>query len=331
MSNNKKKRKFQIEPNSLSPVEESAVKSVMNLFRNRGADKHSEFADSIDEKDAAEKIQHSSNIEQPDQEYLDTQSLNTKAPNENLPGRPNKSSLDTRLDSFEHSSDRNLVALTPKIEFNAPKLKGNSDSSALNENLSGHSEKNNWRKYEKNRSTVRVNLHINREIDKQVRQYCLIDADPKIELKEFYERAAINLLGVLDTQKQTNPGAETPLDDRRMMLTSKSKAFLINLYLTYNSIFNPKSKWTIRDDEAGARFNDIDYRIIELGIIQTHFNRAFRPGKINSFQYYVNQIEEMLTIEFSEETLQAMITINRTRWQKSSGKQIDLSFLEKNT
>ncbi len=65
-------------------------------------------------------------------------------------------------------------------------------------------------------------MHIDKEIDKRVRQYCLIDAEPKIELKEFYERAALTQLELLDTRKTQNLGAGTPYDDRRMMLTSKS-------------------------------------------------------------------------------------------------------------
>ena len=84
----------------------------------------------------------------------------------------------------------------------------------------------------------------------------------------------------------------------------------------------------MKDDEAGIRFNDIDIRIVELGIIQTHFNRGFRPGKINSFQYYINQIEEMMKLEFSEETLEAMLKINRKRWEQTTGKKLDLSFLK---
>jgi len=263
----------------------------------------------------------------PEQENLDTQREQPRTPGTQTNGHPQIKLLDTQSVDLGHSTDRQLSAEALETTFSAPKNNVNLGAEATKEFHSGHSKNSNWRKYEKSRSSVRVNLHVDKEIDKRVRQYCLIDSEPKIELKEFYERAALTQLELLDTQRTQNSGAGTPFDDRRMMLTSKSKASLINLYLIYNSIFNPKSKWTVRDDEAGARFNDADIRIVELGIIQTHFNRGFKPGKINSFQYYVNQIEEMQTLEFSEETLEAMIRINRSRWEQSAGKQLDLSFL----
>lgn len=117
-------------------------------------------------------------------------------------------------------------------------------------------------------------------------------------------------------------------DDRRLTLW-KTTPLIINLYLRYNAIFNTNPKWTVKDDDTGKSYNDVDIRIIELGFIQTHFNRGFRSGKINSFQYYTNQIDEMNSLNFNEDTLNAMLNINRQRWAQTSGKEIDLTFLEK--
>lgn len=101
-----------------------------------------------------------------------------------------------------------------------------------------HQKNEEWRKYDKARSTVRVNLHIDKEIDKKVRKYCFIDADPKVELREFYERAASHLLNFLDTQNIGSLSAETPLDDKRLKMMFKTKPRIINLYLRYDTVFN---------------------------------------------------------------------------------------------
>jgi hypothetical protein len=113
-----------------------------------------------------------------------------------------------------------------------------------------------------------------------------------------------------------------------MMLTSKTKAPIINLYLAYNSILNPKTKWTIKDDDAGSRLNDVDLRIIELGILQTQAQKNFK-GKVHSFTYYTHEIENFLALEIAGETLDVMLKLNRTTWERATGKKLDLSFLDK--
>lgn len=235
-----------------------------------------------------------------------------------------------KADDSGHPAGENLGAYAPRNDSDAPSEKNFLGVYTPRKKESGHPKNANWRKYEKTRSTIRINLHIDKEIDRKVRQHCKIDAHPKTDLKEFYERAAVMLLDFLDTQAPQSLGAWTPYDDRRLMRTYKSNVPIINLYLAYNFFFNEKTKWTMKDDEAGLRFSEVDIRIVELGIIQTHFNRGFRPGKINSFHYYTNQIEELTTLEFGEETLKAMLKINRTRWQQAAGRELDLKFLEPN-
>lgn len=236
--------------------------------------------------------------------------------------------LGTQENKTGHPVNKNLSAQTPSNENWTPSNEKILGTQAPSNETIGHSRNDHWRKWDKSRSTVRVNLHIDKEIDRKVRQYCMIDANPRIELKEFYERAAMDLLTKLDTQEQGSLGAQTPYDDRRLMILSKSRSLLINLYLAYNSFFNPKTKWTVKDDEAAFKYNDVDIRLIELGFIQTHFNRAFKPGKINSFSYYENQIEEIMEIQHSEETIEMMIKMNRASWKKATKVELDLSFLE---
>jgi hypothetical protein len=78
-------------------------------------------------------------------------------------------------------------------------------------------------------------------------------------------------------------------NDRRLNSLWKTQPRIINLYLAYNPVFNEKTKWNVRDDDAGLPFNNVDIRIVEMGIIQTQANKGF-TGKINSFSYYVPEI-----------------------------------------
>jgi hypothetical protein len=164
----------------------------------------------------------------------------------------------------------------------------------------------------------------------------MIDADPKVELREFYERAAVHLLNFLDTQNLGSLGAETPLDDRRLKMLYKTKPFIINLYLRYNSIFNEFStaggkkwtaRWSPRDDEVAVRYNDVEPAIIELGILQTQIQKGFGSSRIQTFKYYTDEIEKVLVSGVSDEMLDTILKYHRQLWKNQTGREVDLSFL----
>lgn len=174
------------------------------------------------------------------------------------------------------------------------------------------------------RTKADVHLRVNRDIWQKTRVFC---AENSFELSQFVELTLVRFMDNFTSPQNELAGINVPLDDRRLMLTSKSSTSLINLYLAYNHFFNHKTKWTVSDDEAGYKFNSVDLRIIELAFIQTHFNKGFH-GKINSFQYYTGQIEEMLQIEFTSETLETMLKINRQKWTQMTKTELNLSFLK---
>jgi hypothetical protein len=124
-----------------------------------------------------------------------------------------------------------------------------------------------------------------------------------------------------------NVDGKTAHDDRGLSSLWKTKPVIINLYLAYNLIFNEKSKWSVRDDEVGASFNNVDIRLIELGIIQTQANKSF-TGKINSFKYYAPEIENFIKLNSPPESIQVILQITRQRWSQATGRELDLSFLE---
>jgi hypothetical protein len=237
-----------------------------------------------------------------------------------------------------HPENKSTGAWAPAEINNAPRKIKSSGAQAPGKSKAVHSKNEEWRKYEGSRSSVRVNLHIDKEIDKKVRQYCYIDADPKVELREFYERAAVHLLEFLDTQNIGSLSAETPLDDGRLMMMYKSKPFIINLYLRYNSVFNElaardgkkwSARWTQRDDQAAIRYNEISPAIVELGILQTQVQKGFGSSRIQTFKYYSDEIENVLTSGVSDEMLETILNYHRQIWAKQTGREVDLSFLEK--
>jgi hypothetical protein len=307
---NQRKKKFTIEPNSTSVSEQNALRSVLNsLKNNKPLDEsgHStlETLDTQKIKTDALKIvntEHSNVIS------LDTQKIKTDAPGILNTGHSNTKSLDT---------------LAPKNTVWTPKIKPVLSAKTPKIKSLDTQKKYDYRKYEKQRSTIRVNLHLDKELDKKVRQYCL-DAEPRLELKEFFEIAAVSFL---DTQNYKSLGVYAPHDDRRMMISWKTRVHIINLYLQYNLILNPKTKWTVRDDDKSFRLNEVDSKVIELGIIQTQFQKNFK-GKINSFGYYLNEIDNFNELGMNGEVLETMLKINRQRWQQATGKILDYSEFE---
>lgn len=219
---------------------------------------------------------------------LDTQTSKNIAPSNSNTGHSERSLLDT---------------LAPSQDFFAPSKPKKLDTKTPSKKTAGHSKNENWRQWEGKRSTVRVNLHIDRELDKKVRSYCL-DAEPRMDLKGFYEQAALLLL---DTQSSTKLGANAPLDDLKLKIW-KTKPRIINLYcrLTGNS------KWKMNDDAKASAYNEIDLRIIELGILQTLGNRQ-GSGKINSFSYFTNEINTWIESNPAEATMDELLKHYRRR------------------
>jgi hypothetical protein len=307
---NQRKKKFTIEPNSTSLSEQNALRNVLNSLKNNKSPEESGH----------------SNLES-----LDTQTTQTDTLKDLDTGHSNVVTLDTQKAKnnvlkdvkIGHSDTKSLDTLAPKNMVWTPKESTTLSAKTPKIKSLDTQKKYDYRKYEKQRSTTRVNLHLDKELDKKVRQYCL-DAEPRLELKEFFEISAIHFL---DTQNNKSLGANAPYDDRRLMTSYKTKWHIINLYLRYNSILNAKSKWTVRDDEKSFQLNEVDSKVIELGIIQTQFQKNFK-GKINSFSYYMNEIDNFKELGMNGEVLDTMLKINRQRWQQATGKTLDYAEFE---
>lgn len=272
-------------------------------------------------------------IGNPKKEYLETQ--------KNLVGNPNKPDLETQTKEIGNPKETDLGGLQPKTEIWAPNQ---------SEDLGGLQPKNkklgsqksaktkDYQKYEKARSTTSVHIRADEGIVKKIQHFLIENKKDIPTMKDFFEMSAALLMNTFGDPKNNNLGGLQPYDDRRLKMMYKTKPRIINLYLQYNAIFNelsvsdPKGKWTARwsprDDEAAQKYNEINLEIIELGIIQTQTNKGIGQGKIQTFKYYVEEIEKVLISGASDEMLEMILKYHRQIWQNQTKREIDLSFLE---
>ena len=196
-------------------------------------------------------------------------------------------------------------------------------------------EKKDWQKYDKSRKSKGVFLRTSEEITKKFKQFCIAN---DWDFSQGTELAWNKLMNDLDSQPVSDLDSLIALDDRRLKMMFKTKVFIINLYLRYNSIFNEiaagggkkwSARWSPRDDESAQRYNDLPPAIIELGILQTQIQKGFRTSRIQTFKYYTDEIEKVLASGVSDEMLNTILIYHRQIWKNQTGREVDLSFLEK--
>ena len=104
-------------------------------------------------------------------------------------------------------------------------------------------------------------------------------------------------------------------DDGEVWKTDES---IVQIYAAYQQFFHKKIRWRKNDDSEGEKYNDVDLRLIELGIIQTQIQANFE--KINSFKYYTGEIERFVDIgeQIGSDTIDVMLIQNRRNWLRSN-------------
>jgi hypothetical protein len=242
----------------------------------------------------------------------------------------NENGLDAQNKNLGRPKQEKLDAKTPKALFWTSKDSSDLDAKTpKNKNLDAQktAKLKKWVKYEQQRSTDRLSLRPDVEILSKIRVYC---AENNFTLTEFFEIAGLQMID-LDAQKQKNLDAKTPLDDRRLKMFYKTDNRIINLFREYNKIFNAQTDWKPKDDAVGVKYNDIDLRVIEIGIIQTQSNiiEGESETKPERFKYYTREIDKFISIGYSDQLLDAILLTNRKRWKEITGREIDLSFLDK--
>lgn len=142
-------------------------------------------------------------------------------------------------------------------------------------------------------------------IAKQIAIFC---AKRELEKQDFLEQAAIHFIDHVDIHAEARSDIKISHDDRRKMIW-KTLPSIINLYLGYL----PDNKWKSRDDREASRYNDMDIRNVELGILTTLLRTEQR--KIHSFKYFVEEIDEALAVPLGDETINAMLKRRRQQYQ----------------
>lgn len=153
---------------------------------------------------------------------------------------------------------------------------------------------------------VAFNNRLNADVVRAIKHFCI---EQGMELQEFTELAAIHFIDHVASHQVGKSGSKQASEERSLMMLYKTTLPIINLYLQYN----PENKWKIADDHEAMKYNDADIRLVEVGIIRTQFNAGFK--KINSFKYYVTEIEETLAVPLGNDTIDIMLRRARERWQ----------------
>ncbi len=197
-------------------------------------------------------------------------------------------------------------------------------------------EKGKWGKYDRSRDRKGIFLRTDDDLTKQFKKFCI---DHNLEFAQATEIAWQRFMDSLDSQK--SKGLDSLIATNNLITSlSKTKSLIIKLYLAYNSIFNPETKWKTSDDKVGVIFNNADIRLIEVGIIQTHgeLYQQTETGKfvkkdttkiINAFSYYRQKIEANIGMfENDDKMAEILLSRHREHWKKWTGKNLDLDFLK---
>ncbi len=240
--------------------------------------------------------------------------------------------LDAQSKILGRPSNENLGVMTPKEAVWTPKNIGKTNDLGVmtpkenNLDAQNLSNQGKWVKYESQRTTDRLSLRPNAETLQKFKVFCTAK---KLTLTEFFEIAGQKLID-LDAQIPESLGVMTPYDDRRLDILYKTNARIINLFLEYNKIFNEKTDWKPKDDAVGVKYNDVDLRMIEIGIIQTQANilEGESGTKVERFKYYTREIDKFVALGYKEQMLDTVLEIHRKRWREITEREMDLKFLK---
>ena len=194
-----------------------------------------------------------------------------------------------------------------------------------------------YRKYEKARPTTSLHIRAESSIVKRAQHFIIENKKEVPTMRDFFELAATKLMDEFGNPTNLELGTNPPIDDRRLKMLYKTKPFIINLYLRYNSIFNElaesggkkwAARWSPRDDESAHRYNEVPPAIVELGILQTQVQKGFGSSRIQTFKYYIDEMEKVLASGVSDEMLTTILQYHRQLWKNQTGREVDLKFLE---
>lgn len=312
---------------------EHPLREILNFPDPKSLDIQNNFEEKSDDESLGYPTISGLDIQTNETEYPNNKELDIQ---NNLTGHPNNQNTDIQTKNIGNPPLPQTDILISKTSKRISKKNEDLDSKiSEDQNLDSQNdkEKSEWRKYEQKRKSKGVFLRTNDEITKKFKQFCI---GQDWEFSEGTEIAWNRLMNDPDIQSSSGLDSLIAHDDRRLKMLYKTKPFIINLYLQYNSVFNEIStggkkwtaKWSPRDDESGVRYNDILPEIVELGILQTQIQKGIGTGRIQTFKYYLDEIENVLSSGASDEMLKTILQYHRQIWEKQTRREVDLSFLQ---
>jgi hypothetical protein len=166
------------------------------------------------------------------------------------------------------------------------------------------------RKHERRPATHRrVNFWLDKAEKKRVQDFA---KSLDMTLTDFLTFAAVHAMECAEVQRAKNAEVNTSSEDMKIFKAPD------DIVMSYRELTG--NKWRPADDVTSRPYWDTDRRLIECGIINTLLKT--KQSKINSFAYFVPEIQEALAIPYGEEAIEAMHRRRRSQWDglKKKGK-----------
>jgi hypothetical protein len=170
------------------------------------------------------------------------------------------------------------------------------------------------------RQKKRLTIRYNAALEKEIRDFC---SQYNLEINDLHELAIISYM---ESVKERTPGQTTEwapgITEDRTPATSHDRTPHDDLKIIYRSDDNiimlfeqiTGRKWSAQDDREGAKFNKVDLRLIEIAMLTTRL-QSRRP-RINSFKYFVPEIEFHMSAGISEQNLNVNVRRIREKFAK---------------
>ena len=151
-------------------------------------------------------------------------------------------------------------------------------------------------------------------IEQRIKDFCHKN---RLPLQDFHELAITHFLDVQDAQSKDVRGVatidvlagKTSHDD---LMIFKSHEDIIMLYKKLTG-----RRWTPSDDRNGYPLNNIDRRVVEIGMINTYLQA--KGKRINSFAYFLPEIETMIEVHHDLTGLDSYLRRRREQLKKALG------------
>lgn len=149
----------------------------------------------------------------------------------------------------------------------------------------------------------RVNFWMDTQQKQEMKEFA---ARYGMDLTDFFIQAAVRFMEGVAVRTAAGVAVNTSHDDLMIWKTADD---IIMLYARLTG-----NRWKPADDKVGRAYNEADRRLVEIGILNTLLNA--KGKRINSFAYFIPEIDEAMAVRLSDETIEIMLPRRREQWAK---------------